>query len=273
MDVSRKNTPGGGLIKVNGILMIILNTICLIGVLANGLAAVVAMMSIFVPAALGLIAGIVGIKDCGRKEKANVCFAWGIVAEASAVIGLIVGSVLSVDSAGVVILLVVCPILYIIGAIREKNAARRGIIKPCKINDDQKDAPGRGLLKVVGILMIIFSLAFFGVLVNGLLGLTVDVVDKNLAFLMFGVGLTGVFQFVAGIVGVRNCGRLKKATTCLAWGTIAETSAVVGIILIFTPTMGGDFRDEWGLCVVPIFPILYIIGAVLNRNTAHRVKP
>ena len=148
-------------------MIIILSTICLIGVLANGLTAVVAMMSIFVPAALGLIAGIVGVKDCGIKEKANVCLAWGIVAEASAMVGLIVGSVLSVDSAGVIILLVVCPILYIIGAIREKTAARRGIIKPRKIKDDQKDAPGRGLLKVVEILMVIFGLAFFRILVNG----------------------------------------------------------------------------------------------------------
>lgn len=272
MEVSRKTAPGESLIKVNGILMIILSTICLIGVLANGLAAVVSMMSIFVPAALGLIAGVVGIKNCGRTEKANVCLAWGIVAETSAMVGLIAGSVLSVDSAGVVILLVVCPLLYIIGAIREKSAARQGIIKARKIKDDQKDAPGRRLLKIVGILMIIFGLAFFGILGNGLLDLIVDV-DKNLAFLMFVAGLTGVFQFVAGIVGVRNCGRLKKATTCLAWGIIAEMSAVVSVILIFTPTMGGNFSDKWGICIVLIFPILYIIGAVLNRNTAHRVKP
>lgn len=133
----------------------------------------------------------------------------------------------------------------------------------------RKNTLGESLIKVNGILMIISGLASFGILGNGLLDLIVDV-NKKLAFLMFVAGLAGVFQFVAGIVGVRNCSKLKKAATCLAWGIIAEISAVVSAILIFTPTMGGNFSDEWGICVVPIFPILYIIGAVLNRNTAHR---
>lgn len=126
-------TKGSGFLKVTGILMIIGGGISIImGIIAAlGVAALayisdgeisstllyasVALM--IVSAVAQLIAGIIGVKNCKKPEKAGTCMVWGIIVAVLCVAGTILNSVgggsFSVFS---LLLGLVLPVLYIIGA-------------------------------------------------------------------------------------------------------------------------------------------------------------
>ena len=131
-------TKGSGFLKVTGILMIIgggisiiLGIIAALGVaalayLSDGsisltmLYASVALMVI--SAVAELVAGILGVVNCKKPEKAGVCIAWGIIVAVLCVVGTILNSVgggsFSVFS---LLLGLVLPVLYIIGAAFNKK--------------------------------------------------------------------------------------------------------------------------------------------------------
>ena len=129
-------TKGSGFLKVTGILMIIgggisiiLGIIAALGVAALAsdgeissamLYASVALM--IVSAVTQLIAGIIGVKNCKKPEKAGACMVWGIVVAVLCVVGTILNSVgggsFSVFS---LMLGLVLPVLYIIGAAFNKK--------------------------------------------------------------------------------------------------------------------------------------------------------
>ena len=131
-------TKGSGFLKVTGILMIIgggisiiLGIIAALGVAALAyisdgeissamLYASVALM--IVSAVAQLIAGIIGVVNCKKPEKAGVCIAWGIIVAVLCVAGTIMnvagGGALSVLS---LMLGLVLPVLYIIGAVFNKK--------------------------------------------------------------------------------------------------------------------------------------------------------
>ena len=129
---------GSGFLKVTGILMIIgggisiiLGIIAALGVAALAyisdgeissamLYASVALM--IVSAAAQLVAGIIGIVNCKKPEKAGTCIVWGIIVAVLCVVGTILNSVgggsFSVFS---LMLGLVLPVLYIIGAASNKK--------------------------------------------------------------------------------------------------------------------------------------------------------
>lgn len=126
-------TKGSGFLKVTGILMIIgggisiiLGIIAALGVAALAyisdgeissamLYASVALM--IVSAVTQLIAGIIGVKNCKKPEKAGTCMVWGVIVAVLCVVGTILNSV-GGGSFSVFSLLLgfVLPVLYIIGA-------------------------------------------------------------------------------------------------------------------------------------------------------------
>lgn len=128
---------GSGFLKVTGILMIIFGSIALIMALIAllGVSAVVALgaaellpLWLYAGAILSLlsavaemVAGIIGVKNCKRPEKANTCMGWGIVVAAMCLLGQILnvagGSSFDVFS---LLLGLVLPVLYIIGAYKNK---------------------------------------------------------------------------------------------------------------------------------------------------------
>lgn len=136
-------------------------------------------------------------------------------------------------------------------------------------------APGKGLLKTVGIVMILFGLAFLGLLGSNLAFGLAGQLDWHIAFLMCGAGLGGFMQFFAGIVGVRNCGKLSRAITCIVWGVIAMTFSTIGLIFGLIYEMEQSWstlqenRNIYALLIV--LPVLYLIGAVQNWNAAKRL--
>ena len=129
---------GRKFLKVTGILMIIGGAFGIIGGIvamigAGALAAVLetsagglmlASALILASAVFQLIAGIMGVKNCDKPEKAQTCLVMGIIVAILSVAGNVISNVLGSDfnafnyATGLVI-----PVLYIIGAVKNKELA------------------------------------------------------------------------------------------------------------------------------------------------------
>ena len=131
-------TKGTGFLKVTGILMIIGGAISVImGILAAiGVAALAyisdgtvssallyaSVVLMIVSAVAELIAGIIGVANCKKPEKAVSGIVWGIIVAVLSVAGTILNSVGGGSfSAFSLILGLVLPVLYIIGAALSKK--------------------------------------------------------------------------------------------------------------------------------------------------------
>ena len=135
---------------------------------------------------------------------------------------------------------------------------------------EQTTPKGATMLKVTGILMIIggaisiiasiiaiAGIATFAYLADGTSSLGLLYVSCALMVICAAV------QLVAGILGVANCKKPEKAKTCLAWGIVVAVLAVLGIV--FNVIGGGDF-SVISLITGLVLPVLYIIGAVQNKQ-------
>ena len=129
---------------------------------------------------------------------------------------------------------------------------------------------GRKFLKVTGILMIIG--AAFGI-IGGIIamigvGALAAVLETSAVGLMLASVLvlaSAVFQLIAGIMGVKNCDKPEKAQSCMVIGVIVAILSVAGNVI--SNVLGSDFNIinyATGL----IIPVLYIIGAVKNKEPA-----
>lgn len=132
-------TKGSGLLKFAGVLLIIggvlgilLGLVALLGLAAwagitgNDYASDLPYITgafTLISAVLQLIAGIVGIKNCKKAEKAGVCIVWGVVVIALSVIGSII-SVAGGNAfpAATFFLGLILPALYITGAVKNRAA-------------------------------------------------------------------------------------------------------------------------------------------------------
>ena len=129
---------GRKFLKVTGILMIIGGAFGIIGGIvamigAGALAAVLetsagglmlASALILASAVFQLIAGIMGVKNCDKPEKAQSCLVMGVIVAILSIAGNIISNVLGSSfnilsyATGLVI-----PVLYIIGAVKNKEPA------------------------------------------------------------------------------------------------------------------------------------------------------
>ena len=129
---------GRKFLKVTGILMIIGGAFGIIGGIialigAGALAAVLetsagglmlASALILASAVFQLIAGIMGVKNCDKPEKAQSCIVIGVIVAILSVAGNVISNVLGSDfniinyATGLII-----PVLYIIGAVKNKESA------------------------------------------------------------------------------------------------------------------------------------------------------
>lgn len=132
------------------------------------------------------------------------------------------------------------------------------------------DAKGSGFLKVTGILMII------GGALGIILGIVALIGVSAFAYLAEGEISTGllytagiitllsaIVQFIAGIIGVKNCKRVEKAQTCIVWGILVILFSVVGSVLT---VVGGSAFPTFSFLVGLIVPVLYIFGALKNKK-------
>lgn len=142
-----------------------------------------------------------------------------------------------------------------------------------------ENAKGKGLLKVVGILLII------GGVINAVSGIFVYIgsfavkslvdsgaVDSALtseaASVLTGSALIiscalaligGVLKIIAGILGIKYANRPEKAMICIVFSIILIILTVISNIINFS---------MFGIILGVVLPVLYLIGAVLNKKEA-----
>ena len=129
---------------------------------------------------------------------------------------------------------------------------------------------GRKFLKITGILMIIGGA--FGI-IGGIVamigaGALAAVLETSAGGLMLASALilaSAVFQLIAGIMGVKNCDKPEKAQSCLVMGVIVAILSVAGNII--SNVLGSSF-NILSYATGLIIPVLYIIGATKNKETA-----
>ena len=129
---------------------------------------------------------------------------------------------------------------------------------------------GRKFLKVTGILMIIGGA--FGI-IGGIVamigaGALAAVLETSAGGLILASVLilaSAVFQLIAGIMGVKNCDKPEKAQSCIVIGVIVAILSVAGNVI--SNVLGSDFNII-NYAIGLIIPVLYIIGAVKNKEPA-----
>ena len=132
---------------------------------------------------------------------------------------------------------------------------------------------GSNFLKVCGILMIIGGALGIIISLIALLGVAALVAlaaDSgtviNSGLLTFSCLLSlcsAVIELVTGIIGVKNCNKPEKATTCMVWGIIVAVLSVLGQVL--SVASGSQF-NVLSLALGLVLPVLFIIGAVKNKQ-------
>ena len=130
---------------------------------------------------------------------------------------------------------------------------------------------GQQFLKITGILMIIggaVSLVLAIIALVGVAALAALLEGEGIGGLLYlsaGLLLAGaVAEFIAGIIGVKNCAKPEKANTCITWGIIVAAFCLAGNIL---SVVGGDKIDVFSMLLGIALPVLYIVGAVLNKKS------
>ncbi len=135
------------------------------------------------------------------------------------------------------------------------------------------EAQGKGFLKVCGILMIIggglgaiLSLiavmgAAYTVQLAAMVGLQIN---EPLLIAGLAISIIGsAFQLFTGIQGVKNCANVSAADKLLKFGIIIVVINIVSVIL--NVISGAEF-NIFGLLLGLVVPVLFIIGAMKNKN-------
>lgn len=138
---------------------------------------------------------------------------------------------------------------------------------------EQNSAKGSGFLKVTGILMIIGGAIALIVAIIAIVGIgavvamaeTLEVeVSSGMLWVAGIVSLiSAIAEFVTGIVGVKNCKNPAKANSCMVWGIIVAVLSVLGCILT---AAGGNGFPVFSLILGLVLPVLFIIGAAMNKK-------
>lgn len=134
---------------------------------------------------------------------------------------------------------------------------------------------GHKFLKVTGILMIIGGAlsAILGIVaVLGVAALAYIASARTEAGMLYAstilLLISGVVELIAGIIGVINAEKPQKAKACIVWGALVAILSVAGTIL---GVVGGSDFSVSGLVLGLVLPVIYIIGAVKNMQSATSV--
>lgn len=137
---------------------------------------------------------------------------------------------------------------------------------------------GRLMLKVVGILYIIFAalsiltglLAVVGGAALGVAGGESLALGLGVVAMVFGLMmiLSSVFSLVAGILGVKWCNRPDKAGALFVLGVVLTALAVLNLLSSF----GGDNGSAAvvGALIGLVLPVLYTLGAWQNKQSLQQ---
>ena len=125
------------------------------------------------------------------------------------------------------------------------------------------NAPGKGILKVVSILFIIFGAILTVVSLVGLLGSAyLTAVSYGLAGILvvaMVIALIGsALELVLGIIGLKKCDDPSQANFFIVAGIVLCVLNLVSMIMSFSVTS----------LIAFVLPILFIVGGVQNKNAA-----
>jgi hypothetical protein len=130
------------------------------------------------------------------------------------------------------------------------------------------EAPGKGMLKVVSILFIIFgaiaAIIFLIVGVIGALvaGTAVGIIAILLA--LFGLILAAV-ELVIGIIGLKKCEDVSQAGFFITTGIVLCVLQFISLVWGIAST-GFNFTSFIGF----VLPILYIVGGNMNKKAVAK---
>ena len=141
------------------------------------------------------------------------------------------------------------------------------------------NAYGKGLLKVVSILFIIFGAIATVILIIGLIGYAMADSIGGLAGIIIVtlilILVVSVLELIIGIVGLKKCGDPTKGRFFITTGIILCALSLVSLILSIA---GGSF-DVTSLGIKTgtltiigfVLPVLYIIGGSMNKKAVPPV--
>ena len=136
------------------------------------------------------------------------------------------------------------------------------------------DLKGRLMLKVVGILYIIFAalsiltglLAVVGGAALGVAGGESLALGLGVVAMVLGVIaiLSSTFSLVVGILGVKWCNRPDKAGTLFVLGIVLIVLAALNLLSAFS---GDSSTSVAGSVLGLVLPVLYTLGAWQNKQS------
>ncbi len=130
------------------------------------------------------------------------------------------------------------------------------------------NAPGKGLLKVVSILFIIFGAIATIVSFLALIGsaaITAYLGDLGIVLILATaiMLIASVLELVLGIVGLKKCSDPEKAGLFIVTGIILCVLTLVSMIMNIA-SAGFSAISLIGF----VLPVLYIVGGAMNKKTA-----
>ena len=136
------------------------------------------------------------------------------------------------------------------------------------------DAPGKGILKVVSILFIIFGAIATVVSLLGLFGsAALTAAGGGLGYAVGGILMAAtvillivsVLELILGIVGLRKCGDPGKAGYFITTGIVLSILSLIPLVINFSYS-GFSLTSLIGF----VLPILYIVGGAMNRSAVRQ---
>ena len=129
-------------------------------------------------------------------------------------------------------------------------------------------AKGSTMLKVVGILMIVFGAIATIITLIALVGVSVVAAALSAGGLyVFGVILAflgAVAELVTGILGVVNCDKVEKAQMLLICAIIIVALSFLGNLIF--PLIAGGSPSIFSFLIGLILPGLFAFGAIQNKQ-------
>ena len=129
-------------------------------------------------------------------------------------------------------------------------------------------AKGSTMLKVVGILMIVFGAISTIITLIALVGVSVVASALSAGGLyVFGVILAflgSVAELVTGILGVVNCDKVEKAQMLLICAIIIVALSFLGNLIF--PLIAGGSPSIFSFLIGLILPGLFAFGAIQNKQ-------
>ena len=134
---------------------------------------------------------------------------------------------------------------------------------------------GKNFLKITGIIMIVGGgLTILADLFAGLIctACVAAATESGGAVALAIVGSIigcagGILELIAGIMGVKYCDDPTKANLCMVLGIIVAVLALISVIMSISGSSSVLSIIISIICSIAV-PVLYVIGAVLNKKSA-----